>query len=844
MIGRLNLIKIAMFVAAVVAAWGILSLGTATVGPELEVGEPAPQRYEAQRSEIVVDVVETERLKQEARDSVLPVQRVHPEIEAEVIDQISAVFDDVESLVVADAPATPPTPLPPPPEVPDPTPSTAEPVGEGSTTTTTAVPLPAQFLGVLFIDVDGDGIFNPDAEGDRVDKGLERVTVKVSGDGEIRTVTTGFDGAWSFQMEAGTAVITVDSADPEIPVGFIVDTENLSKTITCNAGEECLADPIGFEVNLRPINDVTDQITSKFLLSGDTANVVVAAAADDVIRAAMGEPLHLPAIRQAALQRVLEEFGTRITPEQLPDAKARQLSTPPLVFHTDTGQDMLGGDAAGAIVGAFLQTNFLVDETLTETARNDAAGLVQKVEVNYTAGQLIVDEAEPLTRLDLDALIATGALVDRVQAQGGLLAVIAVLAALLGLYLSRFRPDIWARPRLIALLGIIGVMAAGAVQATVIVEPQTGWYVLPVVAFGVISAVLFDSRIAVLMAVTVGVLAAVGTRDVGVATYAVLATMAPIPFVSSVSSRRDFRNAVIFSGLTAGVVAAATSWFFHLSPNADPLREIGISVGWAFGASVVASLVGLAALQFFESMFDITTTLSLLDLTDRNHKALQLLQEEAFGTFNHSLMVGTLAHAAARAIKANALLARAMAYYHDLGKTENPTFFIENQFGMANPHDRISPQESAEIIRSHVTDGVVLARKFKIPSDVAVGIVSHHGDGIMQYFYEKARGESSEHVNPDDFRHAGHKPRTTESAIVLLADSLEAACRAVFQTEEPTPESIEKVVDRVIEEKLNDGQLQESPLTLAELTQIRLAFLESLVGHYHQRIAYPNFPGS
>ena len=117
MIGRLNLIKIAMFVAAVVAAWGILSLGTATVGPELEVGEPAPQRYEAQRSEIVVDVVETERLKQEARDSVLPVQRVHPEIEAEVIDQISAVFDDVESLVVADAPATPPTPLPPPPEV-------------------------------------------------------------------------------------------------------------------------------------------------------------------------------------------------------------------------------------------------------------------------------------------------------------------------------------------------------------------------------------------------------------------------------------------------------------------------------------------------------------------------------------------------------------------------------------------------------------------------------------------------------------------------------------------------------------------------------------------------------
>ena len=840
--GRLTVVRLALFLATVVAAWGILSLGAATADPQLEVGDPAPQRYEAQRSETVVDTVETERLKQEARGSVPAVQRVHPEIEAEVIDQISAVFDDVEALVVADAPDTPPPP--PPPEVPDPAPSTTQPPVEGETTTTTAVPLPAQISGVLFIDVDGDSAFSPEAEGVRVDKGLERVTVQVAEGGEIRTVTTGFDGAWSLQMEAGTAVITVDSADPEIPVGFIVDTENLSQTITCDAGEVCLTEPIGFEVNLRPISDVTDQITSKFLLSGDTANVVAAAAADDVVRAAVGEPLHLPAIRQAALQRVLQEFGTRITPEQLPEAKARQLSTPPLVFHTDTGQDMLGGEAAGAIVGAFLQANFLVDDTLTETARNDAADLVEKVEVEYTAGQLIVDEGEPLTQLHLDALTATGALVDRVQAQGGLLAVIAVLAGLLGLYLSRFRPEIWARPRLVALLGIIAVLAAGAVQATVIVEPETSWYVLPAVAFGFMTAVLFDARIAVLMAVAVGVLAAVGTRDVGVAVYAVLAAMAPIPFVSSVSSRGDFRNAVIFSGLTAGVAAAATSWFFHLGPNAEPLREIGASAGWAFGVSVVASLVGLASLQFFESMFDITTTLSLLDLTDRNHEALQLLQEEAFGTFNHSLMVGTLAHAAARTIGANALLARAMAYYHDLGKTENPTFFIENQFGMANPHDRLSPQESAEMIRRHVTDGVVLARKFKIPSDVAVGIVSHHGDGIMQYFYEKARGESGEDVDPDDFRHAGHKPRTAESAIVLLSDSLEAACRAVFQTEEPTPEAIEKVVDRVVEEKLNDGQLQESPLTLSELTQIRQAFLESLVGHYHQRIAYPNFPGS
>jgi putative nucleotidyltransferase with HDIG domain len=273
-------------------------------------------------------------------------------------------------------------------------------------------------------------------------------------------------------------------------------------------------------------------------------------------------------------------------------------------------------------------------------------------------------------------------------------------------------------------------------------------------------------------------------------------------------------------------------------------QVIGESAAWAAGSSFIASLVGLGALPSFESAFDITTTLRLLDLTDRNHAALQLLQEEAFGTFNHSLMVGTLADAAARAIGANALLARAMAYYHDLGKVENPTYFIENQFGIQNPHDFLDPKESAEILRSHVTAGVALARKFKIPSDVTQGIVCHHGDAVMRYFYEKARQRDGDRVDIDDFRHIGHKPRTAETAILMLADSLEAACRAEFQTQEPTPEAIEKVVNRIVDEKVEDGQLSESPLTLAELTQIRRAFLESLVGHYHQRIPYPNFPGS
>jgi putative nucleotidyltransferase with HDIG domain len=767
---------------------------------------------------------------------------VNIETESQVRSQVDALFDDVSALAIGDEPETTPTTLP---EAS--TTTTEAPSDTGAEETTEPVE-PAVLSGVVFVDVDGDGVFSPDAEGTRIDRGLERVTVQVAVGGEVETVATEAGGVWSVQVEPGPAIVSIDSGDPQLPDGYVVGTDNLNQLVECEAGQSCQPTPIGFEVNLRPIPDVTAQVTATHPVAADTVDVLAATAADDVIRAALGEPLHLdPVIRQAVLQRINELFGQRITPEQVAEERARQRTNPPFVFYSDANppsQDPMASDAAGEVVATFLQANYLIDEVQTETEQTSAAEEVDPVVVNYTAGQPIVEQGQPMTALHIAAIQETGALVTEARAGGGLLAVLAVLVGVLGLYLSRFRPEFWARPRMVALFGILLVLAAGAVRATVLLQPQSSWYVLPAVAFGFMTAVLFDSRIAVLMALSLGVLTAVGARDTGVAVYAALATMAPIPFVSSVSSRGAFRNAVILSSFTAALAAGATSWFFHVGPNQVIWEVIGSSMAWAFGVSVIASLVGLAALQFFESAFDITTSLSLLDLTDRNHEALQLLQEKAFGTFNHSLMVGTLAHAAARAIGANALLARAMAYYHDLGKTENPTMFIENQFGMQNPHDFLSPKESAEIVRRHVSDGIVLARQFKIPSDVATGIVSHHGDGIIRYFYEKARVESGEDVNPDDFRHIGHKPRTAESAIVMLSDSLEAACRAVFQVEEPTPEAIEKVVDRVIDEKLNDGQLSESPLTLSELTQIRSAFLDSLVGHYHQRIAYPNFPGT
>jgi cyclic-di-AMP phosphodiesterase PgpH len=837
---RPTIVRFSIFLATVVASWGVLSLGAGEAAVVNEVGKPAPQTYAAARPADVVDVEATEAARQAARDEVPSIKETNPEIETAVLDKINDVFNDVEIMVVGDTPTRNPSA---PPDLPE---STTTTTGQSDgTTTTTEIALPAVVTGRVFLDVNGDGIFNPEAEGERSDQGLAGVTVQVRTDGDGPTqLRTDSAGLWTFQLVDGAAVITYDPSDAAFPDGWVFGPEDESELIECASEEVCEGAGVPIITNQRPTAEVAAALMARYPLPEEVVTYLAETGSDDLIRVPMSEPVHLPKVREESLDRALIEFGRRVEPDQLQEVQASVRSTPPTVFHSDTGQDVAGGQAAAEVVATFLQANFLINQERTLAAQDEAAAQVPEVEVQYVVDQTIVTQGAIMTALDVAAIDATAIPTPAEEASAALLAVVAVLVALVGLYLSRFRPEFWARPRMVALLGILILLAAASVRGTALLQEATSWYVLPAVAFGFVTAILFDQRIAVLMALSVGVLTALGTLDVGITVYASLAALAPIPFVSSVSTRGAFRNAVVLSSLVAAVVAGTTSWFFHVGSSDIILEVVGTSVAWAFGVSVVGSLLGLAALQFFESAFDITTTLSLLDLTDRNHKALQLLQEKAFGTFNHSLMVGTLADAAARSIGADPLLARAMAYYHDLGKTENPTFFIENQFGIPNPHDDMDPKESAEIIRSHVTAGVALARKFKIPTDVTQGIVSHHGDGVMRFFYGKAQELHGADLEIDDFRHIGHKPKTAETAILMMADSLEAACRAVFQTEEPSPDAIEKVVDRVMNEKVEDGQLSESPLTLGELTTIKTAFLESLVGHYHQRIAYPNFPGT
>jgi len=869
---RPGVLRLAVIVATTVAAWGVLAFGGSTENPDaLQPGDIAARDYEVVREGYVLNQVAYEQAQEAARASVDPVLVSRPETEDAVLDRIDAFFADIEAAVrgdLAETPSTAPGDVPPdtsttvPPETTTPTAvpeqESQEETGEAPPDTTvpeTTVPQGEVLVeGFVFIDANGDGVFDPElpedaGPNDIADVPLPGVGVTLQSSGRSNVAETGPTGNFAAPVTEGEITVTLSFENRRFPE-FEVTAGELVQELECYS--DCAIEDVGLVPKMASVEDVVAAIGPTTVVSDETIATLAAIAREDVVRTAAGGQSHMAQVQQAAITHAQSLFGQRVLETadagigiSLEEARNRALEQPPLVYYTDTNfRDEAAGRAAGDIVANFILPNWAVDQEATEQAAEEAANAVPRedFEVFFREGEIIATQGTRLTQLQIDAIRQTGGLFDPIQRGGGLLAVLSLLSGMLALYLNRFRPEFWGKPRMVALLGILIVMAAGAVRGTTVLADVSSWYVMPAVAFGLMTAVLFDSRIAVLMALSVAILAAVGTRDPGVAVYSLMATMAPIPFVSSVSTRRAFRNAAVFSAAAAAVMAAGISWFFHVGPEDDTFLAVGTSAGWAFGVSLVAALVGLALLQFFESAFDITTTLALLDLTDRNHEALQLLQEKAFGTFNHSLMVGTLADAA-RAIGADPLLARASAYYHDLGKTENPTMFIENQFGIANPHDEMSPEESAEVIRRHVTDGLKLAKKYKIPSQVAEAIVSHHGDGIMRYFYEKAR-EVDPGVDPDLFRHVGHKPRTAVTAIVMLADALEASCRAVFQHEEPTPDAIEKVVNRVIDEKINDGQLSESPLTLAQITQLRKAFLSSLVGHYHQRIVYPNFPGS
>jgi cyclic-di-AMP phosphodiesterase PgpH len=302
--------------------------------------------------------------------------------------------------------------------------------------------------------------------------------------------------------------------------------------------------------------------------------------------------------------------------------------------------------------------------------------------------------------------------------------------------------------------------------------------------------------------------------------------------VSHLSQRSDLARAGLFVGATNIVAVLGVGIVANFSP-------IALAVGAVLGAinGIIASVFTVGSLHWFETGFRITSSVRLLELANPNRPLLRRLLMEAPGTYHHSILVGNLAEAAAESVGADALLVRVGALYHDIGKIKRPYFFIENQFSTENPHDKIAPTLSTLIITSHIKDGIEFAKEHKLPAPIKDIIEQHHADGLVTFFYHKAKeGERPETVNEADFRYEGPKPQTKEAALVCLADSVEAAVRSL---KDPAPGQIPGLIRKIIKEKLNDGQLDECDLTFRDLSKIAESFDRVLGGIYHNRIEYP-----
>ncbi len=486
--------------------------------------------------------------------------------------------------------------------------------------------------------------------------------------------------------------------------------------------------------------------------------------------------------------------------------------------------------------------NYLKDETATRRAKEEASRDEGVVMVTVRKGQKIVGEGEIVTAEHLDVLQALG----YKKSSAPYLALLGIglfmilVFVLTNFYWQHYRRDL-ARAEvnyvLLGLLVFIILLLAKVISAINIssnpeIAEMVG-YLIPVAAVSMLIAFLLDATLAIFMTILLAFFIGFLTgNQLPFTINAFIGGLVGIYSVSKFNQRFDWVKAGLFIACAQVVCIVSLGL---LNNNQGMVLLIGAGFGVING--IFSSIFAYGSLPFLESAFEITTSARLLELANPNQPLLKRLLLEAPGTYHHSILVGNLGEAAADLIGADSLLVRVGAYYHDLGKLKRPYFFIENQLGGENPHDKLSPSLSTLIITSHLKDGVEIAKENNLPAVVIDLIAQHHGTSLVSYFYHQAlENDDSQQIDEAEYRYPGPKPQTKEAAIIMLADSVEAAVRSM-----PAPSSgkIEGLVRKILKERLTDGQLEESPLTFKDLDLIAVAFTRILNGIFHKRIEYP-----
>lgn len=483
--------------------------------------------------------------------------------------------------------------------------------------------------------------------------------------------------------------------------------------------------------------------------------------------------------------------------------------------------------------------NLVVDEFATEIARKNAQNAVKPYEVVFKKGQQIVFEGEPVTKLKRDALREAGYNVLEVNF-GGILGIFVLIAFFTFVFLQyekNFEKQYYNA-------SYMTIMAAFTLTIAFIAALlPTGFspYILPLPAYTILLSIFTTPRNAFFASTTLLALISIGMHynPEVIVSFMLLNTVVMTSVSKLKFSKRSDLLLISLKISLAGILIVGSIYFLEKYmmdiDNILILKDLGYIVINCF---VISGVLLLGVLPIIENMFGIMTPYGLAELADS--KLLKRLLQDAPGTYNHSLIVSQLVEAAAEAIGANPVLARVGTMYHDIGKLLRPMFFVENQsfYGIENPHKTCTPRFSKMLITAHPKDGLELAKEYHLPQVITNFITQHHGTSLVSYFYNEAlKEEGAENVKEEQFRYPGPKPNTKETAILMIADAVESAVRAA---KNPSNEEIDEIIQKIIKERLNDGQLDESPLTLKDLKTIAETLSRMLRGMHHKRIKYHN----
>ncbi len=498
-------------------------------------------------------------------------------------------------------------------------------------------------------------------------------------------------------------------------------------------------------------------------------------------------------------------------------------------------------DAAMAVARYFLLPTLEYDDVATTERREEAVAAVP-TERDWARNERILDAGERVSRDDVAVLEALEQ--ERVQRAlrsdhgtrrrmlaGRALLLASILAGLVALVRQVDPTVIWQPHRYLLLFLLLGIFVV--LSALGLKNPDWGGVAaVPVALLAMLAVILYGEELAYRVAgAAILLMLAMPEHLSSIALAWSAIAVASIRSLRRVRNRNQFYRALLSVSAVAAVMVIGVE-FAEASPLGVAFRQVLVAV---FTVAICTALT-LFLLPLFEALFGVTTELTLLELSDLNHPLLRRMALESPGTFHHSQVVGLLAEAGARAIRANPLLTRVGANFHDIGKMLKPRYFAENQGG-TNPHDELLPRMSALVIASHVKEGIELGREWGLPESVLAFIPEHHGTSVMQFFYRKAlERDDGDAVKVDDFRYPGPRPRSRETAVLMLADGAEASVRSLRR---PTASRVREMVRKIIDSKMAEGELDESGLTLRDVAQVREAFVPVLVGIHHHRVSYP-----